>query len=484
MQVPADPNEGSALTGGLRGSHSAYGRRWHLLAFGTAALGSTLITFGLLHSFHSSDSLIPVLVSLQQWTFFYWDQDRFGMLVPLLAIPVRNPFYNLLVQGWLSTGAALLVPFLAGRWLLGAAGRWVTAGALTNILFVALVPLETQFDWLVTQPYAISMCLGFGALTLGTASRARTATAIFLMVLAHWVNFGVFVLLLPCLFAAPRQALRGLGLIALGAAAGLLSASLLGSSNSGGAILAPVAHWPTNWWTLLRNTRGLFWHRGWLAAAIIGMGWLIILARYQRLRRWQAAPGAVAIAVALFYWMVLGTTDWVRLNSYSVRYIYPSLLMLTVGFSILMTSNDGGDRLFGALPAVVGVLTLILVVHQPRDMNELKRTLNQRFGEMTTDILSTGATVVAGNYWTVWPAVFHANMARYRLTGRSDVFGLTSRSRYTEHSWRGQTVLMAVPSGDDEGIHYAEQLRLRLRSREDRRTLSLFVVEPRSSSKR
>ena len=41
---------------------------------------------------------MPVLVSLQRWTPFYWDQERYGMLIPALALPVRDPLLNLLLQ--------------------------------------------------------------------------------------------------------------------------------------------------------------------------------------------------------------------------------------------------------------------------------------------------------------------------------------------------------------------------------------------------
>ena len=63
-----------------------------------AALLAVWIDLSPIHRFHNSDSLIPVLMSLDRWTPFYWEQNRFGMLVPLLALPFRDPFANLLVQ--------------------------------------------------------------------------------------------------------------------------------------------------------------------------------------------------------------------------------------------------------------------------------------------------------------------------------------------------------------------------------------------------
>ena len=34
--------------------------------------------------------LVPALVSLQQWTFFYWEQNRYGMLIPFLTRPLDD----------------------------------------------------------------------------------------------------------------------------------------------------------------------------------------------------------------------------------------------------------------------------------------------------------------------------------------------------------------------------------------------------------
>src|SRR5688500_4546792 len=58
-----------------------------VLVFMAAVAAS--MSLGRLHEFHSADSILPVLVSLQRWTPFFWQQDRFGMVVPLLAMPIR-----------------------------------------------------------------------------------------------------------------------------------------------------------------------------------------------------------------------------------------------------------------------------------------------------------------------------------------------------------------------------------------------------------
>src|SRR4051794_37596076 len=115
---------------------------------------AVVIGLGRFHERHNADSLLPILVSLQHWTPYFWGQDRFGMLVPLIAEPIRSPFFNLLAQAWLTTAAALLAPFLVARFL-ATDQEWFAAGALAAALLL-LMPIRLQFDWFATQPYAVS----------------------------------------------------------------------------------------------------------------------------------------------------------------------------------------------------------------------------------------------------------------------------------------------------------------------------------------
>src|ERR1700684_2175795 len=56
------------------------------------------ISLGKFQQNQNADSIVPVLVSLQHWKPFYWETNRYGMLVPLLAIPFRHPLVNLIFQ--------------------------------------------------------------------------------------------------------------------------------------------------------------------------------------------------------------------------------------------------------------------------------------------------------------------------------------------------------------------------------------------------
>ena len=85
-----------------------------LLVFAAAA---AWIDFGTIHRGHTSDSLIFPLASLYVWTPFFWEQDRVGLLVPLVTSWCRDPWANLLLQVGLTTFMGLSVPWLVMSYL-------------------------------------------------------------------------------------------------------------------------------------------------------------------------------------------------------------------------------------------------------------------------------------------------------------------------------------------------------------------------------
>src|SRR5262249_10283154 len=127
--------------------------------------------FGSLHQYHNSDSLIPILVSLYRWTPFYWEQDRIGMLIPLLARPFRSPLTNLLVQDGLTTWCGLMAMFLLPPYGLRDA-TWPAVGGLMVGAFIALAPAPYLFEYLVSQPYGVSMTLALAGLIVAESDES------------------------------------------------------------------------------------------------------------------------------------------------------------------------------------------------------------------------------------------------------------------------------------------------------------------------
>ena len=128
-----------------------------------AAVG---IDFGQIHRYHTADSVVMSLVSLYQWTPLYWEQDRLGMLFPLLATPWRHPLDNLLALGAMTTVAGLSSFFLLGCYAVGAS-RGIAAGALAAIFLIGFCRVEQQFEHLVMlQQNAQALAIGIGGLLL------------------------------------------------------------------------------------------------------------------------------------------------------------------------------------------------------------------------------------------------------------------------------------------------------------------------------
>ena len=130
------------------------------------ALTALWISLGSLQHCQNADSIVPVLVSLQHWTPFYWEANRWGMLVPLLAKPFHDPLGNLIVQTGLDTFAALAASFLLLRYFFPNSRMWIAAAALQNVWLFLLVPKPIQFDWLVGQCYGVSLAVGLAGLIL------------------------------------------------------------------------------------------------------------------------------------------------------------------------------------------------------------------------------------------------------------------------------------------------------------------------------
>ncbi len=145
---------------------------WPIAVVLAAAIAAWMNSSSLQESQHA-DSLLLVLTSIQHWTPFYWGQDRYGMVVPLMAMPFRHPAVNMVMQGFFATTASLLAPFLVARFMTSADAPWFAAGAMTNLAFVLSMPRDVQFDWFVVQPYGLAIALGFcGLLLLDEATAA------------------------------------------------------------------------------------------------------------------------------------------------------------------------------------------------------------------------------------------------------------------------------------------------------------------------
>src|SRR5438105_989484 len=186
--------EGHAIGRPIRGQS-----RSSFFIFSLATICAVLagwIDLGRIHEFQNGDSVLFYLISLQRWTPFYWEQDRLGTLLPLIALPLRNPLLNLLVQSWCAIFSGIAAMFLLARYVFRHP-LWPVFGAASACLFLLFAPARLQFEWFVEQPYGLALALVLGGLVLldtetdSEPGWTKRVFAFVLVILAHWVNVAI-----------------------------------------------------------------------------------------------------------------------------------------------------------------------------------------------------------------------------------------------------------------------------------------------------
>jgi hypothetical protein len=447
----------------------------YLVLCGVAALW---VDFSDFHQQNTSDSLVPVVTSLYRWTPYYWECSRLGMLVPLLAVPFKSPFANLMAQGWLVLFAAFATYFLLARYVVRRSS-WPAVGALASAAFVLLTLPCTTFVCTFGQPhYAVGMALGLAALLLaeqaaaGGALRWWLLPALGLILLAHWVNagialiFGPLVLLrallenrgvagtpAPSLWARLRRGLDAetrlaLGLLAAGLAGHLVFRYLVTDlGDPVGEGVANPLRWPAAWKGLAINT----WEaalesswRGYAALAVAGV--LLLLA--PAVRRRAAAPlrGTLALAGgAAVYGLFVGTLGWVSHNYFCYKYWIPVIIFCEVALAVLVAAplagllGARGRRALWVLVAPALLAGLAYAEGRP-SRARARAALDQvphsmPLPQCSADLIAARASHLIAPYGDLWTGVFHANLYLYERCENRVLWGVGGRCWPTWEMW-------------------------------------------------
>jgi hypothetical protein len=452
-------------------------RAWPLLAALVAA--AALLDLGTFHRLENGDSIVPVLVSLQRWTPFYWDQERYGMLVPLLALPVRDPLWNLLLQRGLMIFAGLAAVVLLARHLL-AERDWRLVGAVAAVTLVLAAPEPWRFEYLGDQPYGLSMALALAGLAFaepaaggGRRSRWRLVVGLLLVLLAHWVNPATGVLLgllalaraLEDWFAeADRGAVRerllvDAGLLAVGLTAGQLSITLYPVVTGQPLYLAvgflPLAQWPSAWMAMVARAWGESGGWGWalLAGAVLAAA-LTALPSSRSFRRDALVRAAALVAAATAYAAFVGALAWVATNAHHPRYLAPAAVLLHLAVISLLAEPLARAARASRPALVVAVLALpvaALAVGGAPSLARVRADLDAVAGKLTEDVLAARCQLVAGDYWSVWPAVWHAALVARERGLDWKVWGVSHRTTPTVMQWKGlpvESIRICRPHGE------------------------------------
>lgn len=451
-----------------------------------------------IHRLQSCDTLIFVLASLYEWTPFFWEQDRVGLLLPLLTSFIENPFWNMLVQSGMMIFAGLSLPLLLGWWI---APRSATPIVVTlgNALFLALAPSDLHENLLLVCCYPLALDLALiGLIVLDTVPSAakwtglRITGAIVFLILAHWVYTAVFLYLLPLALTryllqvgSMRVLLRDLRsrIVVIGVALALALVRIVVSFAREADPLLPTTpstglpplDWPQSWaqfWVKLAELPGFTeWA---LALGLFSLLGLIISWRSSRSDLVRLGLAALPMIVAgLAEVTVLSTRAWPAMNDHHPRY----LIAVTTGLSVALLVGNGWiailEQLSTQRPGLVWLTGIVVLLGSATyrygfpSVSEVRDELSSRHGELTETVLAMPCDGIGGHPVNVWPHVFHANWTAYERGLDRRVMGVTcrehSRSSPWQHRWKGSDrswIIVTVHDQEPLARERAERLGL------------------------
>jgi hypothetical protein len=450
-----------------------------ILFCAATALAALCIDFGAFHRLHNSDSLVPVMMSLYRWTPFYWEQDRFGMLVPLLAIPVKSPLANLLVQSAINLFCGLSAFFLCARYVVR--GAWLLTGALSASLFLLFSSVDARFLYLgLSQPYGVGIFLGLaGLLVLENPKYPRAlriAFSFIFLLAASWVDAAVIFVLVPLILfrwhferdaflaGEPPRGERGifaqLKLSATrffnhetGIAGILVFFSFAANYIYSGIVSRSAAYgdWPYAP-VRLRNLPAVWFQFGkyfWFdylsqpsgisVAALLLIGLIVRVVPRTR-NAGTIRPALNLLASSIVSFLLIGSLSHIQGTDFDPRFGLQSMLLLQVGavvwallpvYSLLYPAGRGSLT----AAAMILFLTAPLYLYGWPSLARVRSDLDDTLGQYTPEILQSDATHFIGDYWIVWPATFHANLTLHKMGSDRIIWAVTNRSTPTRIFW-------------------------------------------------
>src|SRR5262249_6387978 len=150
--------------------------------------------------------------------------------------------------------------------------------------------------------------------------------------------------------------------------------------------------------------------------------------------RMQAFPiGAAAVVLlipAAAEFLFIGTREWAASNDHHPRYLLGAVVSVQMILALLAVlplagwAAGRGRWVLGGLAALALFAAATSRYGFPSPERP-RRDIDARAGALTAELLAADVDAIGGEYWTVWPAVYHANLVRRdRL-----MYGVADRGR-------------------------------------------------------
>ncbi|MCX6968619.1 MAG: hypothetical protein NTV93_00495 [Verrucomicrobia bacterium] len=459
----------------------------------------------LMTSLNYSDSLLPVHLSLDQPGRFYWGQARFGMLVPMLAHGVQDPWANLFTQQVISAGFGVFGVLALGLLLGRSLETSLSAGLLSlALLFVSQSPHSIQTLFMIAQPHGLSIglfvllmllvrdhtcLLDFPWKTAGAKRKFEWVllffAAAYLFLQVFWVNlsFAPYAVVL-ILLGWPRAGARGGLILFFFVLAGVWYAVFIDRQDT--QHFLPAEQWFGAMGRHLQNCiREYFLFRpGWVLLFAALAGAAVLAGCLRGGKRWakRSAPFLLLALCSLVLSVLFSLNRWVTINLSDARYSATSLILLVSSLSLAAVCSMELPSVFQLkifrqkIPALLMIAAAIATAAglwtfgfpNPREARRLLiRAAETSWGFGLKDLDARDPRFITGNYWFAWPAGFLINAERARQGRRERVVVLSARSYaildLVENAVQKTSgpLLVSGKADDPDFLRYLDQVFLR-----------------------
>lgn len=439
---------------------------------------------------HSSDTLMPSLMSLQKWTFFYWGQERLGSFLPLVLIPFKHPLTNYLVQKIIAIYFGFVCLFLIGRYITNHQ-NWIPIGCISAILMFNCLFQEqiiayfiNHYEYSISLTFALSGVLILSNKPIRKLSKLNILIGTFFFLLAHWVNISIILALGPLVFAhcffkpfpinssnikdnisllrkdkfyflQKGKLLRELFEfffipIIFGCAfiANLIFSKFYRISNSLDALtdfrFLPVSFWTESWYKMAFNAWENFFQNGLMTT--LGVFTIFALASLIMPQSRKVFPSAVfslsiILLSAFIHILAIGTLRHMEINLFNDRYLFIPLVLIIVGiiaFSFTLIQPNIPKNIQTVITYFLLAGLLINAIYKTDHLSaaDIKMFFHHKYGAISKEVVGSHSTHIIGNYWDVWPVVFYSNLQLYENDTDKQIWGLTLRGNETKLLWK------------------------------------------------
>jgi len=398
------------------------------------------------------DGMLTALISTRRLTWYFWEQDRFLNLIPALTKVFKAPDTNLHAQVFLRACMTYLSPLAILVFFTRSTRTLLLSIAIANIVLIASLPFYGWFNLYVQHnPFGISLVLFALAYLLMSPSSPlsvlRLLVAGLLCLLAYATNFALLVFTGPLLFLLmvfrpeARRRLFGFGVLNAAAIVGafLHSKSMKMQVTQFG--VAPSLDSLQQATDVLYKLLNVPVFLSLLALTLICLATLSLAREH---RRSLVLGLSVPLISALVMALALSMSVWVKMNGFNVRYFLTAEIAVATVMAYLIAMRLEQAQLGAIRLGLMLVSIYAVLVFGP--MGGITDTYKELISEdrrvqskaIAQAAVETRSTVIAGDFWDVWPVVYETQRLRADQQSPLPIFGAAERASALGKEFRKQ----------------------------------------------